>query len=591
MKDLALPPMSRIPSESAHHDDAPPTEDGRPAGGTTPDGPATPAAGRGITRRVFGAIVTAVAAMLVYLGLIVPDTIAHHSDNAFVPGAFVRLPMEAILGGAVLIVVPGRWRRLTAAIMGGGLGVLVVLKVANAGFLMYLGRRFNPVLDWTLLGDGYNALTETNGHTYATTVAVGAVVLTVVVITLMTLSAVRLGTVTARHAAPARRALVALSAVWIVLALTGVTFFPGNPVAADSTAALAKSTVKEIPAAIRDQATFNRAMDTDAYVNVPAKQRLAALTGKDFVIGVVESYGRSALQDPKMSALVDPVLSAGTQQLAAKGFHAKSGFLTSSTYGGGSWLAHGSFQSGLWIDSPQRYRQLISSNRLTITKAFHEAGWQTYGLEPGNTTAWPEGKFYGYDSVYDSRNLSYQGPAFGWSRMPDQYTLAQFQKDVYGKPHAPLMAEITMTSSHNPWTPLPKFVDWNTIGDGTIYGPMARQGETRTQLWQSPQATQLAYATSVAYSVQSLVSWVEKYGDKNLVLVMFGDHQPASIVSGNNASHDVPVTIIAHDPAVLDRIADWGWQDGLKPNPQAPVWLMDSFRDKFFAAFGGEPAR
>jgi hypothetical protein len=480
---------------------------------------------------------------------------------------------------------------LAAVFLGLGLGALAVLKVANAGFLMYLGRRFNPVLDWPLFGDGYNALTETNGRTYAMTAAIGAVVLAVAVIALVTLSVVSLGRVTARHAVPARRALVALSAVWVVLALTGVTFFPGNPVAADSTAALAKSTAKEIPAAIHDQATFNRAMATDAFVNVPAKQRLAALTGKDFVVGVVESYGRSALEDPKMSALVDPVLSAGTRDLAAKGYYAKSGFLTSSTYGGGSWLAHGSFQSGLWIDSPQRYRQLIGSNRLTISKAFQEAGWQTYGLEPGNTTAWPEGKFYGYDSVYDSRNLGYQGPPFGWSRMPDQYTLAQFQKEVYGKPHAPLMAEITMTSSHNPWTPLPKFVDWNTIGDGTIYGPMARQGETRTQLWQSPQATQLAYATSVAYSVQSLLSWVEKYGDKNLVLVMFGDHQPASVVSGNNASHDVPVTIISHDPAVLERIADWGWQDGLKPNPQAPVWKMDSFRDKFFNAFGGEPAR
>ena len=583
--------MSRLRSEAALAAEAQPTEQAQPIDENPPTGPAAGTAHQGRRRRIFGAVRTALAAILVYLALVVPDTIAHHSTGAFVPGAFLRLPMEAIVGGAVLIALPARWRRLTAVLLGLGLGGLVVLKAANAGFLIYLGRRFNPVLDWPLFHDGFNALTETNGRGTAILAAVAAVLIALVLVTLVTLSVVRLAKVTARHAGPARRTLVALSAVWVVLALTGVTLFPGNPVAADSAAALAKSTVKEIPAAIRDQAAFNRAMDTDAYVNVPAKQRLAALTGKDFVLGVVESYGRSALEDPKMSALVDPVLSAGTRDLAAKGYHAKSGFLTSSTYGGGSWLAHGSFQSGLWIDSPQRYRQLISSNRLTLSKAFHEAGWQTHGLEPGNTTAWPEGKFYGYDSVYDSRNLGYQGPPFGWSRMPDQYTLAQFQKDVYGKPHGPLMAEITMTSSHNPWTPLPKFVDWNTIGDGTIYGPMAREGESRTQLWQSQQATQLAYAQSIAYAVQSLISWAEKYGDKNLVLVFFGDHQPNSMVSGNNASHDVPVTIVAHDPAVLERITDWGWQDGLKPNPQAPVWPMDAFRDKFFAAFGGEPAR
>ena len=43
-----------------------------------------------------------------------------------------------------------------------------------------------------------------------------------------------------------------------------------------------------------------------------------------------------------------------------------------------------------------------------------------------------------------------------------------------------------------------------------------------------------------------------------------------------SASRDVPITIVARDQAVLDRISGWGWQDGLKPGPQAPVWRMDS---------------
>jgi hypothetical protein len=72
------------------------------------------------------------------------------------------------------------------------------------------------------------------------------------------------------------------------------------------------------------------------------------------------------------------------------------------------------------------------------------------------------------------------------------------------------------------------------------------------------------------------------------VMVFLGDHQPASAVVGNQATHDVPVTIIAKDPAVLDRIAGWGWTDGLKPDPAAPVWRMDTFRDRFLAAYGPE---
>jgi hypothetical protein len=60
------------------------------------------------------------------------------------------------------------------------------------------------------------------------------------------------------------------------------------------------------------------------------------------------------------------------------------------------------------------------------------------------------------------------------------------------------------------------------------------------------------YARSIAYSVDSLTSWARTYGKDNLVLVFLGDHQAASIVSGPNATHDVPITIVARDPAVLN---------------------------------------
>jgi hypothetical protein len=52
----------------------------------------------------------------------------------------------------------------------------------------------------------------------------------------------------------------------------------------------------------------------------------------------------------------------------------------------------------------------------------------------------------------------------------------------------------------------------------------------------------------------------------------------------------VPISIIAHDTAVLNQISGWGWQDGLLPNPQAPVWPMNAFRDRFLSAFGSQPA-
>jgi hypothetical protein len=36
----------------------------------------------------------------------------------------------------------------------------------------------------------------------------------------------------------------------------------------------------------------------------------------------------------------------------------------------------------------------------------------------------------------------------------------------------------------------------------------------------------------------------------------------------------------------MARISDWDWVPGMRPTAPAPVWPMDSFRDRFFAAFG-----
>jgi hypothetical protein len=71
------------------------------------------------------------------------------------------------------------------------------------------------------------------------------------------------------------------------------------------------------------------------------------------------------------------------------------------------------------------------------------------------------------------------------------------------------------------------------------------------------------------------------------VLVVLGDHQPSTVVTGlsPDLSHDVPISVIAHDPAVLRRISGWGWEGGLRPGAQAPVWPMEAFRDRFLSAF------
>ena len=73
----------------------------------------------------------------------------------------------------------------------------------------------------------------------------------------------------------------------------------------------------------------------------------------------------------------------GTEQLEEPGFASRSAFLTSPTFGALSWLAHATLQSGLWIDSQQRYDVLVTSSRLTLSRLFGRRRVAHGGRRPG----------------------------------------------------------------------------------------------------------------------------------------------------------------------------------------------------------------
>ncbi|KUL42302.1 sulfatase-like hydrolase/transferase [Actinoplanes awajinensis] len=540
-------------------------------------------------RRVVRHVTTGFAAILVFLALILPDQITRLPPGNHWQTALLRIPIEALLAGAVLLLLPIRWRRWTAATLGLVLGALTVIKLVDIGFYAILARRFDPVLDWTLFDDGFNFLIDSAGRPSATAVAIGALLGAVLLIAGMTWAMLRLTVVAAGNRRLAWPGLGVAGVAWVALFLTGYQLIGGIPVASTAAADLARDTALALPKDLADKRKFLAEAQDDAYRDRPGDQLLTALRGKDVVVSFVESYGRDAVENPAFNGAVLTSLADGDKKLAAAGFAARSGFLTSSTAGGGSWLAHSTFLSGMWVNNESRYRSLVATDRLTLTRAFKNTGHRTVGMEPGVIFAWPEGSFYGYDQVYDKQAFNYHGPQLSWSPMPDQFVMSQFQKQEYAKPNrGPLLAEITLTSSHTPWAPVPSMLDWDQLGDGSVYGPMVKSAATPKEVWKDDARIRTEYARSIAYSVDSLIGWAAKYGDDNLVMVFLGDHQPASVVVGQTASHDVPITIVAKDPKVFDRIASWGWTSSVKPAADAPVWRMDTFRDRFLTAFGPE---
>jgi hypothetical protein len=541
---------------------------------------------RQVRRRSVGRrTINVLAALFVLFTLLAPNQISRLS-----PGAFLRIPVEGLVGVAVMLVSPQRLRRPLAAVGGVALGLLTIGKFLDMGFFYALSRPFDLVFDWAFVGNAVEFVTTAIGRVGAIATVIAVIAAAVAVVVLVTLSVLRLTRLVTRHTRPAAATVAVLAVGWVVSSGLGLQAAPGEPVAAKDTINAVVDRTRQVRDARQDQKAFIAQLQSDSIKNTPGNQLLTGLRGKDVVVAFVESYGVDAIQDPEFAPRVDAVLADGDRRLRAAGFSSRSAYLTSPTYGGGSWLAQSTLLSGVWANNQQRYNELIASDHLTLNGAFHRAGWRTVGIMPGVTRAWPEGAFFDFDRIYDSHHLGYAGPHFTWSQVPDQFTLAAFQRLELSKQNrAPIMAEIPLTSSHIPWAPLPKMVNWGSVGNGSVYGPIAAAGQKPDGILQDPARARTAYRQSIEYSLTSLISYVEHYGNDNLVLVFLGDHQASSIVTGQGASRDAPITIVAKDPAVLNRISGWGWTTGLKPGSQAPVWRMDSFRDRFLTAFGPNP--
>ncbi len=341
-------------------------------------------------------------------------------------------------------------------------------------------------------------------------------------------------------------------------------------------------------AAFSDQRLFERASHgRDPEASIPASNLLTGLRGKDVIIAFVESYGQVSIQGASFSLGIDASLRRDNASLARAGWSAQSAWVTAPGYGGISQEAHSTLQAGLWVNSRQRYSELVSSSRFTLSDAFDKAGWRTVGDSPATDDAsFPSGtKFYHFDQLYDRSNVGYRGPTFSYAPMPDQYILAAFQRLELAPGHKPVMAEIDTVSSHSPWAPLPTMVPWSKVGNGSIFDPMPARGETALSVLDNASKQRQAYGTSIRYSLQVLTSWVTELNDPNLVLILLGDEQPDTPITSPGASHNVPISIIARDPSVFRQIASWHWQDGLLPGRHAPLEPMDAFRNQFLGAF------
>jgi hypothetical protein len=471
--------------------------------------------------------------------------------------------------------------------------VLVVgLKLAEMTVRASLARPLNPLLDVHLAPSLVHLLTGALGPVAGWLALIGLAALLVLVfwISLRAVSAVQaaLAGQSLRRATLAGCAL--LAGLW-ALELGAPSAFTGwRPVSAHATDTLWQQGGRSL-AMLEELRQFRQAAAGDAFRDLPPARLLASLDGTDVLLMFFESYGRSALEQPRYAATLQPTLDAFEAKLADRGLSAASGYLTSPTVGGQSWFAHGTLESGLWVDNQRLYDLLIAEGeRLTLTRAFARAGYRTVAVKPAITMPWPEGPILGFDQVYAAKDLGYRGKPFNWVTMPDQYTLAALEALERQAPTAPLFVEVSLISSHAPWTPVaPVLDDWAAIGDGAVFSRWADMGDPPEVVWRDAERVRAQYTLAVDYVLHVLASYAARFVDAHTLLIVVGDHQPAPLITGEDAGRDVPIHVISGDGALLQPFLDWGLVAGMRPDPGAPVRRMDAFRDWFLGAFSAPP--
>lgn len=529
--------------------------------------------------RYFPLVASVATLMLVLFALVLPNRI---SDLSF--SSLLYFPVEILLLGALLLL-PGRAGLVARWIMASLLALGVILKCADMATFNVFARPFNPVFDGYLFANGVNLLDGTVGKAAAWAVALLLILLVVAIIVVAFWLLGRVQHLLRRSGHRSALLLAGGGVLWLLL------FSAGSPVASAQFYWHLSAHTRAVMVAVADIKLFNEELDADDPSVRDNANLFAQLRGKDVLVIFVESYGRTVLDNPEFAPHIRPLLERSTRALAEKGFATRSGFLTSPTVGGLSWLAHGTAMSGLWVDNEIRYKSLTVSQRPTLNRLFQQAGWRTVAVMPAITMAWPEGQYYGYDHIYHARNLGYQGNPFNWVTMPDQYTLAAFQeRELKKESRRPVMAEIALISSHAPWTPVPQLIDWGLVGDGTVFNAQALSGDSPEEVWKNNARIRLQFRLSIQYALENIVSYLSNYGDDNLVVLVMGDHQPAPLVTGGTNNRDVPVHLITRDSTVIESVSHWSWTESLLPAADAPVWRMNEVRDQFVSAFYKAPA-
>ncbi len=127
-----------------------------------------------------------------------------------------------------------------------------------------------------------------------------------------------------------------------------------------------------------------------------------------------------------------------------------------------------------------------------------------------------------------------------------------------------MFVQVATGSSHAPWVPVPTLLDWEDLGDGTIFDPIVEASDPPRVVWQDHDRVRHQYREAIDYALQTVFAYAERHADDAPLILVIGDHQAAGFVALDERPH-VPMHIIGPDHLV-DLLTDEGFARGLIPH-------------------------
>ena len=504
---------------------------------------------------------------LALIGLNLLLTVSFSSNGPWVRPTLAVSPDLLILVGVGVLLVrvrPARWMRILLATT---LLTAASARIAGLMALELLGRPLDPAGDLPHLGNVAEMLGTVNPVlTLALLIPLaglllgGLLLLLVRALGILTEAGVPLGW--------QRRTGIGLAAL-VLLVLPQLSPPGGSALVAAWD--LAAAGVAEPAASITE----------------PPLPGVPDLGGADLYVIFVESYGVAAFEDPARRPRLEAAAERWAQDAEAGGFDYRSAQIQSPTFGGGSWRAHASLLSGVWLEREALYRALIASDRISLVRLFGRRAtgrWRSSRASRESGPRAPGTASTGFTT--GGNRLPRPGNGLVGSSGP----VHPLRPPSAGDPnrYRPLFAKVSLIMSHIPYWPVPPYVTpWSRFDAGTAYeGPLRSVAHDD---YRDLAELSERYLTSLEYQFRILGGFLREFAPRRALVAVIGDHQPPRLSLHDSDTWATPIHLFSRDPSLLVPFESLGFTRTLVPDA-GTSWRMSDFPRDLSELFPGAPA-